>query len=150
LLQNLSVKTSLREFALSTCEAEIRSIAAGKEAVKSGLYVQKLFSEAIEAGIMEEPPDTAIELQMSTPLMILEDNKAAIDWSEKKGSSQRMRHIEKSLYWIRQQVQQGKIKLTHISTKDQLADIGTKPLSKPLFQSLAQRIISYHQPSPLK
>jgi hypothetical protein len=82
----------------STCEAEIRSIAAGKEAVKSALYVQKLFNEAIEAGIMEEPPDTAIELQMPTPLVILEDNKAAIDWSEKKGSSQRMRHIEKSLY----------------------------------------------------
>jgi hypothetical protein len=139
----------LKEFALSTCEAEIRSIAAGKEAVKSALYVQKLFSEAIEAGIIEEPPDTAVELQMSTPLMILEDNKAAIDWSEKKGSSQRMRHIEKSLYWIRQQVQLGKIKLVHISTKDQLADIGTKPLSKPLFQSLAQRIISYHNPSPI-
>jgi hypothetical protein len=83
---------------------------------------------------------------MSTPLVILEDNKAAIDWSEKKGSSQRMRHIEKSLYWIRQQVQLGKIKLVHISAKDQLADIGTKPLSKPLFQSLAQRIISYYQP----
>jgi hypothetical protein len=66
---------------------------------------------------------------MSTQLMILEDNKAAIDWSEKKGSSQRMRNIEKSLYWIRQQVQQRKIKLTHISTKDQIANIGTKPLS---------------------
>jgi hypothetical protein len=140
----------LNEFALSTCEAEIRSIAAAKESVKSGLYVQKLFNEAIPAGIMEEPPDTAIELQMSTPLMILEDNKAAIDWPEKKGSSQKMRHIEKSLYWIRQQVQLGKIKLVHISTKDQWADIGTKPLSKPLFQSLAQRIISYHEPSPSK
>jgi hypothetical protein len=140
----------LKEFALSTCEAEIRSIAAGKEAVKSGLYVQKLFNEAIEVGIMEEPPDTTIELQMSTPLVILENNKVAIDWSEKKGNSQRMRHIEKSLHWIRQQVQQGKIKLKHISTKDQVADIGTKPLSKPLFQLLAQRIISYHDPSPLK
>jgi hypothetical protein len=41
-----------KEFALSTCEAEIRYIAAGKEAVKSGLYVQKLFNEAIEAGII--------------------------------------------------------------------------------------------------
>jgi hypothetical protein len=135
----------LKEFALSICEAEIRSIAAGKEAVESGLYVQNLFNEAIEAGIIEEPPDTAIELQMSTPLVILEDNKATIDWSEKKGSSQRMRHLE-SLYSIRQQDQEGKIKLVHISTKDQLADIGKKLLSKPLFQSLAQRVISYYQP----
>jgi hypothetical protein len=51
-----------------------------------------------------------------------------------------------SLYWIRQQVQEEKIKLVHISTKAQLAVIGRKPLSKPLFQSLAQRIISYYQP----
>jgi hypothetical protein len=43
----------LKEFSLSTCEAEIRSIAAGKEAVKSGLYVQNQFNEAIEAGIIK-------------------------------------------------------------------------------------------------
>jgi hypothetical protein len=45
--------------------------------------VQKLFNEAIAAGIIEEPPDAAIDLKMSTSLIILEDNKAAIDWSEK-------------------------------------------------------------------
>jgi hypothetical protein len=77
--------------------------------------VQNLFNKAIEA----------IEWKMSTPLMIFENNKAAIDWSEEKGSSQRMRHIEKSLYWIRQQVKEGKIKIVHISTKDYW-DKGTK------------------------
>jgi hypothetical protein len=109
-----------------------------------------MFIETIEAGIIEEPPDTNFELRMSTPLVILEDNKACIDWSEKKGTSQRMKHIERSLYWIRQYVREGKIKLVHISTTDQLADIGTKPLSKPAFQSLAQRIISYYEPPPAK
>jgi histone deacetylase 1/2 len=83
-------------------------------------------------------------MRLSMPIVILEDNKAAIDWSNKSTSTQRMRHVERSLYWIRQFVANKNIVLKHIKTEDQLADIGTKPLSVSAFKSLSQRIVSYY------
>ena len=77
------------------------------------------------------------------PIVVLEDNKAAIDWSNKSTSTQRMRHVERSLYWIRQFVAKKWIILKAIKTENQLADIGTKPVTKSIFQQLVQKIISY-------
>jgi len=107
------------------------------------LAVQKLLVETAEAGLIEESNCRDLDIKLSTPLLILEDNKATIDWSNKSTSSQRMRHIERSLYWIRQYVQNNSIKLVHVKTEDQLADIGTKPVNIKTFQSLSQRIINY-------
>jgi hypothetical protein len=78
------------------------------------------------------------------PITILEDNKAVIDWAGKPTSTQRMRHVERSLYWIRQFVSNKTIKLEHIASEEQLADIGTKPLPVSTFKKLAQKIISYY------
>jgi histone deacetylase 1/2 len=55
-----------------------------------------------------------------------------------------MRHVERSLYWIRQFVANKAIILKHVKTEDQLADIGTKPLAVSAFKALAQRIVSYY------
>jgi histone deacetylase 1/2 len=133
----------IKEYALSTCESEIRAIASGQPAIKSALYLQKILRESVEAGLLVEDCEQP-EMKLSMPLVILEDNKAAIDWSNRPTSTQRMRHVEKSLYWIRQFVASKAIVLKHVSTDDQLADIGTKPLSVPAFQSLAQRLMTYY------
>jgi hypothetical protein len=77
------------------------------------------------------------------PMVILEDNKAAIDWSNKPTSTQRMRHVERSLYWIRQFVAKKWMVLRSIKTEDQAADIGTKAVTKSVFKRLVQMIISY-------
>ena len=37
-------------------------------------------------------------------LVILEDNKAAIDWAKKPGSGSRMKHLETELHWIKRAV----------------------------------------------
>ena len=84
-----------------------------------------------------------MDMQLSMPIMILEDNKAAIDWSNKPTSTQRMRHVERSLYWIRQFVEKKWIVLKSIKSENQLADIGTKPVTKRIFQQLVQQILSY-------
>jgi hypothetical protein len=136
--------TLVKELALSTCEAEVRAIGAAKQAIKSMLYMQKILKETVDVGLLQEGTDIDLQLKLSMPLVILEDNKGAIDWANKDISSKRMKHVENSLYWIRQYVKSNIIRLVHVKIEDQLADIGTKPLSKKLFQSIAQRIISYH------
>jgi hypothetical protein len=136
--------TLIKELSLSTCIAEIRAIGAAKQAIKSMLYLQKILKETVDVDLLEEGTNLELNLQLSMPLVVVEDNKGAIDWANKDISSKRMKHVENSLYWIRQYVKNNTIKLVHVRSEDQLADIGTKPLSKKLFQSIAQRIISYH------
>ena len=133
----------IKEYALSSCESEIRAIAAALPAIKSALYVKKILQETVEAGLIEESVVQNMDLQLAMPMVILEDNKAAIDWSNKPTSTQRMRHVERSLYWIRQFVAKKWIVLKAIKTENQLADIGTKPVTKNIFQQLVQKIISY-------
>ena len=134
----------IKEYALSSCESEIRAIAACQPSIKSSLYLQKVIRETVEAGLLDEENCMEADMRLSMPMVILEDNKAAIDWSNKSTSTQRMRHVERSLYWIRQFVANKAIILRHVKTEDQLADIGTKPLAVSAFKSLAQRIVTYY------
>jgi hypothetical protein len=59
-------------------------------------------------------------------LDILEDNKAAIAINRSPAPQSRIMHIEPKLYWVRDMVNEGIIKLTYIRSLDQLADSFTK------------------------
>jgi EAL domain-containing protein (putative c-di-GMP-specific phosphodiesterase class I) len=48
----------------------------------------------------------------------------------------RIKHIQIDLYFVRDQVQKGNLKVSHIHTQDQLADLLTKPLSQERIESL--------------
>lgn len=52
----------------------------------------------------------------------------------------RMKHIALAYHFIRGQIQSGDLRVAHISTKDQLADALTKPLSRATFQFLMSKI----------
>jgi histone deacetylase 1/2 len=52
----------------------------------------------------------------------------------------RMKHIALDYHFVRQEVQNGKLIVSHISTKDQLADILTKPLHRTRFSLLRDKI----------
>ena len=73
------------------------------------------------------------------PTEILEDNRSAIDWSKHTVNSTKMKHLERDLKWIQQHVDDNKIKLIYILTKNQIADIFTKPLVFPAFSRLINR-----------
>ena len=75
------------------------------------------------------------------PVEILEDNRAAIDWSKHTCNSTKMRHLERDLKWIQTHVADKKIKLVHIPTTNQIADIFTKPLAYPIFSHLINRFM---------
>jgi hypothetical protein len=61
--------------------------------------------ETVEAGLLDESNCIEAYMRLSMPIVILEDNKSAINWSNKSSSTQRMRHVERSLdqdigsYW---------------------------------------------------
>ena len=52
----------------------------------------------------------------------------------------RMKHLALDYHFIRNQVQANKLRVSHVSTKDQLADALTKPLSRQRFTLLRDKI----------
>jgi hypothetical protein len=78
-------------------------------------------------------------------LLILEDNKACIDWAKKAGAGSKMKHLETKLLWIKKAVADKTIKLQHVPTKEQLADIFTKALAPVVYIYLISQFMYYVQ-----
>ena len=68
-------------------------------------------------------------IQPSKPMIIFCDNKAACMLSNSNHTTKRMRHVAVRLAFLQEQVDEGNVKLVHISTTGNLADMGTKPLT---------------------
>ncbi|RVW61441.1 Retrovirus-related Pol polyprotein from transposon RE2 [Vitis vinifera] len=62
----------------------------------------------------------------------------------------RMKHVALDYHFIQEQVQNGLLRVSHISTSDQLADALTKPLARPQFDSLKAKIGLAPRPSILR
>jgi len=129
---------------LSSCESEIRAINMALEPIKESVKLKQLMTD-IEETLHTSQQDVATEqaysLLTDVPVEILEDNKACIDWSKHRTNSTKMRHLERSLKWIQTYVAEGKIRLIHIPTENQLADIFTKALAKAPFLHLRNRFL---------
>lgn len=68
------------------------------------------------------------------------DNLGATYLSANPVFHSRMKHIAIDFHFVRGQVQNGLLRVAHVSTKDQLADGLTKPLSRQRFQELRSKI----------
>ena len=64
---------------------------------------------------------------------LLCDNESAIKIAYKPVQHTRTKHIEIRHHFIRDHVARGDIELSYVCTKDQLADIFTKPLDEARF-----------------
>ena len=51
-----------------------------------------------------------------------------------------MKHISLDYHFVHEQVQIGRLQVSHVSTKDQLANILTQPLAAVHFQELTTKI----------
>ena len=74
------------------------------------------------------------------PLTIHEDNQAAIVLVKDHKFSERTKHMDVRYFYVREKISDGTIIVNYVPTKDQLADIFTKPLSKVMFCELRKRI----------
>jgi hypothetical protein len=60
--------------------------------------------------------------------MLFEDNKGAIFLAKKRDNTGRARHIDVHYHFVRERIELGELGVQHVGTKDQIADILTKPL----------------------
>ena len=124
----LSLKTALQSVtAQSTMEAELISIAlASKEAV----YLSNMMAE-LGFG----------KLFHSIPFFV--DNTGALHIAGNSTYSSRTKHIALRFFFIKQLVKEGRITIHHVATTRQLADMGSKLLSKSTHRHLLELIKGY-------
>ena len=102
--------------ALSTTEAEFM---ATTEAFKEAVWLQ---------GILQELR------QIRDKTTIFSDSQSSIHLCKNPVYHEKSKHIDIRLYWIREKIEEGTIKLEKISTDDNPADMGTKVLSVSKFR----------------
>ena len=66
------------------------------------------------------------------------DNESSIKLSSNPVFHRRTKHIEVHYHFVREKVLSKEIELKKIHTKEQLADIFTKALEKPLFEKFRE------------
>jgi hypothetical protein len=71
---------------------------------------------------------------------LLCDNESAIRIAENPVEHSRTKHIDIRHHFLRDHQQRGDIEIAYINTKDQLADIFTKPLDKKNFTKLRNEL----------
>lgn len=118
-----------KTIALSSCEAEYISL---KEAIKEAIYLNNIFKYI----------DTKLGLnlyQIGYIPTILLDSESAKKLAENPEFHKRSKHIDIIYHFTRSAIQNKQVKLVNIPTKENIADILTKALSKPLFQSILSK-----------
>jgi hypothetical protein len=117
----ISWKTKLQSVvALSTCEAELISLS---EASREAIWLKRL----------------GIELMLpsaSTPIVINEDNQAALQIVRDHRFSERTKHVALHHFFVRGEVANENLAVQYCSTDKMIADIMTKPLLRVAFQRL--------------
>jgi hypothetical protein len=71
---------------------------------------------------------------------LLCDNESAIRMADNPVEHSRTKHIDMRYHFLRDHQQRGDIKIAYVSTKEQLADIFTKPLDKKTFSKLRNEL----------
>ncbi|KAJ1270390.1 hypothetical protein BS78_06G049100 [Paspalum vaginatum] len=112
-----------RVVALSSCEA--RYIAATTAATQA-IWLARLLGE-----LLGREPE-AVELKV--------DSKSALALAKNPVFHERSNHIHIRYHFIRNCLDEGSIKASHVTTENQLADILTKALGRVKFQELRARI----------
>jgi len=102
---------------LSTCEAEY---VAASWCVCHAVWLRNLLSK--------------MEMKQAEATRIFVDNKSAIELAKNPVNHERSKHIDVRFHFIREQVKEGNVELVHVASKEQAADIFTKPLPTVLFE----------------
>ena len=106
---------------MSTCEAEY---VAGYKATQEIIWIQNMINDLRIKGLEAT----------STPLLI--DNNAALKLTRNPELHDRTKHIELKYHFLREMTLSGRINTQRVSTKDNLADLLTKPLPRDAHENL--------------
>jgi hypothetical protein len=76
-----------------------------------------------------------LNLKVSGPSLLYEDNQSCIKLASNPEYHKRTKHIDIKHHYIREKVQKGKVELKYIHTTVQEADMLTKPLQASKFKN---------------
>lgn len=107
----------------SSSEAEYKAVA---NAAAELIWLKNLLSE--------------LHIPASSPPTIYCDNTGATYLSSNPVFHSRMKHISLDYHFVREQVAAGSLRVAHVHSKDQFADILTKPLSRQSFLHLRTKL----------
>jgi hypothetical protein len=113
--------------ALSTTEAEYIALSS---ALREVITLINLLNELKSRGI---------PIAITTPdirCKVFEDNQAALQLAREPKLRPRTKHLAVRLHHFREHVRRKVINIVHVGTKDQIADIFTKPLPRDQFVEL--------------
>ena len=110
--------------AMSSTEAEI--IAASACAV-AAVHMRNLLTE------MQLPQDATF---------LYVDNSGAVELSRDRKSCHRSRHVDRRYFKVRELCFEGQLRVEHIDTKLNSADLLTKPLARPSFMAHRKRLMN--------
>ncbi|GJS63433.1 hypothetical protein Tco_1288345 [Tanacetum coccineum] len=80
------------------------------------------------------------ENQQEGPTEIKVDNKLAIELARNPVHHEISKHVDVRFHFIREHIRNRELQLTHVMSRDQAADISTKPLPAELFNLCKQKI----------
>ena len=107
-----------RSVATSTVEAEYLALSEG---CKSSIWATRWINES--------------GFDTERPIALLGDNSGSIALTKNPEHHARTKHIDVQYHYVREKVQEGFVRVEYVSTKDQVADIMTKPLTKQPFEA---------------
>jgi hypothetical protein len=81
-----------------------------------------------------------IQVEYDEPILIYCDNTSAISISKNPVMHSKMKHILIKYHFRPEQVVEKNIRVEYVGTKEQVADIFTKPLPWEAFEYLLQRL----------
>ena len=68
------------------------------------------------------------------------DNQSCVKLSENPVFHDKSKHIEIKYHYIKDMVQRGAVKLQHVATEEQIADVLTKPLARVKFEYFRENL----------
>lgn len=99
--------------ALSTAEAEYMGLS---DAAKESKWLRQLLGE--------------LGIEPERPFPIYSDNEAAVNLSKNPVQHERSKHIDIRYHFVREQQEDGTLQVSRVSSKNNVADIMTKPTTK--------------------
>jgi hypothetical protein len=81
-----------------------------------------------------------IQVEYDEPIPIYCDNTSAISISKNPLMHSKTKHIPIKYHFLREQAAEKNIRVEYVSTKEQVANIFTKPLPREAFEYLRQRL----------